>query len=368
MSRERLKKYFVDLLQIYSPYKRESSVAAYIKNTLNKLGIDFYEDDSAIHTGSDCGNIIISDGGCARIAFCVHMDTIEIYHGKEPQIVDGIVSAKDGGVIGVDDKSGVAVLLEAITCMHQNNGIPDGVHFIFTTCEEEGFLGARYVDERHFSKAYTFVADSGGLPIGYTVIKGVSQYDFCVSVLGLMSHTGNISSVNAVAIAAQIIGALKLGRFSKDTVVNVSEISCESNPNTDPECVQFNGQVLSFNDKEVNEVLEEIEHTAKRFTQENACRYEFTCTCRCKGFNLNKNTEIVAYAQEAARKACLDFSTGKTGAGSDAHIFIERGGQAIKISTGMMNVHSNEEYISIDDMEKCVQYILMLAQNNLTLS
>lgn len=70
--------------------------------------------------------------------------------------------------------------------MHENSGIPNGVHFIFTTCEEDGFLGVRYVDKRYFSEAYTFVADSGGLPIGYTVIKGVSQYDFWVSVFGIM--------------------------------------------------------------------------------------------------------------------------------------------------------------------------------------
>lgn len=237
--------------------------------------------------------------------------------------MDGIASAKNGGVMGVDDKSGVAVLLEAITCMHENSGIPDGVHFIFTTCEEDGFLGVRYVDKRHFSKAYTFVADSGGLPIGYTVIKGVSQYDFWVSVFGVMSHTGNDLNVNAISITAQIFGSLNIGRYSKNTVVNVSEISCESNPNTVPECVKFGGQILSFDDKEAIEVLTAIEQTVKKITHENTCRYEFIGMLTCKGFEFDMNTQIIAYAQNAAHKACLDFSLGKTGAGSDAHIFNE---------------------------------------------
>lgn len=111
MKTGRLEKYFVDLLRIYSPYKRESSVATYIKNALDRLGVCYYEDDSPKHTGCDCGNIIVSDRGCARIAFCAHMDTmdtIKIYHNSEPHIVDGIASAKNGGVMGVDDK---AVLL-----------------------------------------------------------------------------------------------------------------------------------------------------------------------------------------------------------------------------------------------------------------
>lgn len=120
--------------------------------------------------------------------------------------------------------------------------------------------------------------------------------------------------------------------------MNVSEISCESNPNTDSECVKFGGQILSFDDKEAIEVLTAIEQTVKKITHENTCRYEFIGMLTCKGFEFDTNTEIIAYAQNAASKACLDFSLGKTGAGSDAHIFNERGGQAIKISTGMMNV------------------------------
>jgi len=358
MDKERLQGFILELLRTESPSFEEGQTALAICRFLDELGVSYYMDDSAKETGSDTGNIIVGSGR-ARISFCAHMDTIRIYRKSEPVIKDGVIRSENGGVIGADDKAGVAVLLETMACMKECGGLPDDIHFIFTTCEEDGFRGAKAVDERHIADAFNFVVDSGGLPIGYTVSRGVSQYDFLFEIQGRMSHTGNPKGLNALLLCARLMGQIKSGRVSGKTFVNIADIYCESNPNTIPERAEFKGQILTFDDEEACRLLGAMRDEAQGFFDANGCDGCFSFECTCRGFQ--SGTRIIEYAREAAQRAGLPFSLGSTGAGSDAHVFEERGAKAVKISCGMMNVHSNDEYIRLDDMMKCVEYVLALA-------
>lgn len=360
MNIKRLENYFFRLLKADGPYRRERAAAEVIAEILGELGVAFYEDNTAGLTGCNSGNLIVAGSSRARLSFCAHMDTIKIYDKRSIQVDKGIISAAGGGVLGIDDRSGVAVLLEAIAELKEKDALTDDIHFIFTTCEEDGFNGAKYLDERHFHDALNFVVDSGGVPIGYTVNQGVGQYDFKVTVKGKMSHSGGSGGINSLVLAALLISRMKTGRLSDNTFVNICGITCQGNPNTVPECTEFTGQVLSFDDYEARQLLDQLHKTVNEFSGEHSVPVDFSYVCQCKSFLTETNTDIVEYARRAALKAGLEFSLGRTGAGSDAHIFIERGAKALKISNGMMKVHSGEEYIKLEDMAKCVEYVLAL--------
>ncbi len=358
MNSERLQGFMLALLKADSPSFHEDKAAQVLRGILDRLGVPFYVDDSSKTTGSDTGNIIVGSGR-ARISFCAHMDTIRIYRRSEPVIEDGLVRGKNGGVIGADDKAGMAVLLEAMARMQENGGIPDDVHFLFTTCEEDGFRGAKAIDEQHIADAYNFVVDSGGVPVGYTVSRGASQYDFLCHVQGRMSHTGNPHGLNAALLCARLMGQVKSGRVSDKTFINMADIFCESNPNTIPERAGFKGQILTFDDDEARQLLDAMYEETRAFFDENGCDGGFSFECACRGYQSDRR--IIEYAKRAAQKAGLPFSLGSTGAGSDAHVFAQRGASAVKISCGMMNVHSNDECVHLDDMMQCVKYVLALA-------
>jgi tripeptide aminopeptidase len=358
MNRERLQGFVMELLKADGPFFHESEAALVLCGILDRLGVPFHVDDSAEATGSDTGNVIVGSGR-ARISFCAHMDTIRIYGRSEPVTEDGLVRGKNGGVIGADDRAGMAVLLEAMACMQENGGIPDDVHFLFTTCEEEGFRGAKAVGEQHIADAYNFVVDSGGVPVGYTVSRGASQYDFLCRVQGRMSHTGNPHGLNAALLCARLMGQVRSGRVSDKTFINMADVFCQSNPNTIPEHAGFKGQILSFDDDEACRLLDAMYEDIRAFFAENGCEGSFFFECACQGYQSDRR--IIEYAKQAAQKAGLPFSLGSTGAGSDAHVFAQRGASAVKISCGMMNVHSNDECVHLDDMMQCVKYVLALA-------
>lgn len=361
MNIDRLKETFFKLLSIDSPYKKERKTLEYIKGFLNNIGVDYYEDESGKETGCDCGNLIVGGDGYARVTFISHMDTIKIYEDKQI-IIDnqGVIKGENGGVIGIDDKSGIAIMLEMISILTEQGGIPEGVHFVFLTNEELDFSGAKFLAERHFINAFNFVLDSGKRPVGLVVIKGADHYCFNAKITGIMSHVGNMANVHSLQTGAKIIEALNIGRRTEHSVLNISNVICESNPSTVPKTVVLEGQLLSFKKEEAKELLTEIRNTIESISNKNGCTAEFCYECKAPGFDTEENSDIVLMAKKAAERENLVFCAAKTGAGSDAHVISYRGGKVIKISTGMMNVHTDDEWISIYDMIKCVRYCLAI--------
>jgi tripeptide aminopeptidase len=61
---------------------------------------------------------------------------------------------------------------------------------------------------------------------------------------------------------------------------------------------------------------------------------------------------LLAVVREAAAVCALPFFTFATGGGSDANILAARGIACVNLACGMYNVHTNEEFVLISDMEK----------------
>ncbi len=361
MNMERMQNIFMQLLNVKSPYFFERLSADVIVQFLDEHGIGWQEDDSARVTGCNAGNVIVAGVEDARISFCAHMDTICIRKEADIVMVDGSVYARGGGVIGADDKSGVAVLLEAAARMHERGGISQDCHFLFTTAEEEGFLGAKHIEERHFLNAYTFVVDSGGTPGGYTVTRGVGQYAFSIAVRGEMSHAGSGKRTNAVIAAAELIDALPKEMVCEGVYVNIARMAGEGNPNTIPDEAILSGQILFAERAVAERVIEEMKQVAQSVLLRRGALHTFSTELQCEPFCVPDDAAIIAYARMAAQKAGLAFSTGQTRAGSDAQIFAKRGGKTVKISTGMQHVHSHRECVRLTDMDDCVRYVCALA-------
>ncbi len=151
INRERLAKTFAELCEISSPSKKEAGVATYLKKKFAELDADsIHEDNSAALTGSDCGNLIITFAGnhpeLEGLFFSCHMDTVEPANGVEVVRTGDIFSSKGDTILGGDDKSGIAAILELVTLLKENNIPHSTMEIILTTCEEIGLLGAKNLE------------------------------------------------------------------------------------------------------------------------------------------------------------------------------------------------------------------------------
>jgi di/tripeptidase len=273
-----------------------------------------------------------------------------------------IVKAEGGGILGIDDMSGVAAVLELAAALHENGGILPDIHFLFTVSEERGFRGAWALDPRHFTQALNFVVDSGGVPLARIVRRGVGQYTFTITVHGVNGHSSLQGGKNAAVLSAKLIPRLNPGKAKNDSFIHVGSIDCPGSPNTIPDCSVISGQVSFFDADEGSAVVAELKAAVEQFAAEETCAVDFAAAPDCSPWYIPDDAPIITYAKEAAAKAALPFELNETRSGSDAQVIHERGGEVVKISTGMMGPHSKEERIDLEDLNRCVCYLCELAK------
>ena len=359
MNFERMKNNFFRLLETESPYGFEKAAADIVCSFLDQNGIAWTEDGGI--TGTNTGNIIIAGEGDARIAFYSHLDTIRIFEKKKIRCEGSVVKAEGGGVLGIDDMSGVALAMELAASLHEKGGIAPDIHIVFTVSEEQGFRGAWAMDPRHFRNALNFVIDSGGVPVVRVVRRGVGQKTFSIAVQGTMGHASLWKGKNAALLSAKLVTLLEPGSKGKESFLHIGSIECPGNPNTIPDLSLVEGQIIFFDGKEGEAIAGEIKKTAEQFALTEGCQVDLKIINDCESWFVGDDDPIIRYAKEAAVMADLPFALGETRSGSDAQVIHQRGGRVVKLSTGMMSPHSKEECIDLKELNNCAGYLWCLA-------
>ena len=80
------------------------------------------------------------------IFLCAHFDTVPLDGDLEPVLEDGIVRNAGGTILGADDKSALAVMVEAARRIVEEQRPHAGVELLFTPMEEIGLVGANAFD------------------------------------------------------------------------------------------------------------------------------------------------------------------------------------------------------------------------------
>jgi tripeptide aminopeptidase len=139
INNERLLNEFLELVQIDSETKYETEIARVLKQKFTDLGLEVIEDDTTAQTGHGAGNLICTLNGTKEgvdtIYFTSHMDTVIPAKGVKPSIKDGYVVTDGTTILGADDKTGLAVMLEIIKILKEQS-IPHGtIQFVITVGE-----------------------------------------------------------------------------------------------------------------------------------------------------------------------------------------------------------------------------------------
>jgi tripeptide aminopeptidase len=130
------------LLSIPGESGNEESIRQFVMEQLEG-GVDFKTIDQA-------GNILaqkkFGTGAGPTILLNAHIDTVERIVEGRTIVKNGSIWSSDKGILGADDRAGVAVLLE-LARRFQFSDFNGTIKFIFTVEEECGLVGARSVDE-----------------------------------------------------------------------------------------------------------------------------------------------------------------------------------------------------------------------------
>ncbi len=239
-----------DLIAIDSPTGHEEQIGAELERRLSGLGCEVRRDEH--------GNLIARypgrRAGADTILLSFHMDTAGTDTGIKPVIRDGVVYSEGETILGADNKSGLAGLIELLTLLEAN---PDWqnppLEIVVSVGEESGLLGSRAMDKSQLTAAYGFVFDTGD-PIGSITYNAPSTTYLAVDIKGRRAHAGvePEKGISSIQVAADAISKMQLGRIDEETVANVGTISGGQARNVVPDDVHLEAMVRSRSNEKLD--------------------------------------------------------------------------------------------------------------------
>jgi tripeptide aminopeptidase len=357
---------FTELAALPSPPGDERAVADAVIRYLGDLGLSVDEDQAGRTVGSNIGNLYCrlepTNGGGTPIFLCAHLDTVPPTAAIEPVIgEDGVIRNAAGTILGADNKSAVAAMLEGARRVLAENRPHAGIELLFTPKEEVGLLGAAAFDQERFHARLGYVYDQAA-PIGDVILGAPYSRAMEVRFHGRAAHSGMYPEEgrSAIAAAARAISDLRLGRVDEDTTANVGTIHGGTAGNIIPEWCVLEAEARSHQESKLEELVQEMLDTFSFAAGLEDCEVETKVSKSYKGYRFKTDDQVVRMAHAALERAGYTPSYGLSGGAADANVFNERGLACLNLANGMQDIHTPDERITVDDLEGMVEVTLAL--------
>ena len=357
---------FTELAAISSPPGDERPVADAVARYLRDLGLTVDEDDAGATVGSNMGNLYCrvepsGNGAGTPIFLCAHLDTVPPEGPLEPVIEDGVVRNAGGTILGADNKSAVAAMLEGTRRVLAENRPHAGIELLFTPKEEVGLLGAAAFDHRRLLARAGYVYDQAA-PIGDVILGAPYSHALEVRFHGRAAHSGMYPEEgrSAIAAAARAISDLRLGRIDDETTANVGLIEGGSAGNIIPEWCSLSAEARSHDERKLGDLVQEMVDAFAFAAGLEDCEVETKVSKSYKGYRFKPDDLVVRIAHAALERSGYTPSYGLSGGAADANVFNERGLACLNLANGMQDIHTPDERITVDDLEGMVEVTLAL--------
>lgn len=331
------------------------------------------------------------------ICFCSHVDTApdcsgknvkpihhRYYDGKDIVLPDdttqvlsmrdspylqehinhGIITASGTTLLGADDKSGVAVIMEAALFFMQNPAIRHGEIKILFTPDEEVGKGTAKVNMQKLGASFGYTLDGG--EAGSLEDETFSADAATIIIEGVIVHPGYAKGklVNALKVAGAIINALPQNEWSPETTEGRQGFVHPVAINGIAEKATLQFIVRDFDTQSLQRHHDRLQSVAAEVVKQfkgAAMQYTIQEQYRNMKMVLDKHPHVVAYAQQAIERAGLTVKKESIRGGTDGSRFSYIGMPCPNIFTGMQNIHSKLEWIGTKDMAKATETIVHLA-------
>jgi tripeptide aminopeptidase len=363
--RERLNETFAQLCRIESPSGHERACADFVTAQLHSIGLDVTEDDARAEAGSDAGNLfarIPGAGDAGSILLCAHLDTVPLAAAVDPVLVNGGWENANDGILGADNKSAVAIILElARRLTSAPEPPPVGVELLFTVCEEVSLLGSRAFDVSRLESAFGYVFDHA-TAIGEVVVASPTHYRVIGDLHGRAAHAGvrPEDGRSAIVAAARAIAAMRLGRVDEQTTANVGTIEGGSAINVIPERCRVVGEVRSLDEGHAAAVTTEMIDHLQDAADAQECDLDLDVERMFRGYRVKPGAPPLAVAQRALRDCGFEPHEIVSGGASDVNSFALRGFDAVCLADGVQRNHEPTERISVEALETMFEIALTL--------
>lgn len=331
------------------------------------------------------------------ICFCSHMDTApdcsgtgvkpilhRKYNGQDISLPDDpsqvlsplthpylknhlgydIITASGKTLLGADDKSGIAAIMEAARYLMAHPEIKHGSLKILFTPDEEVGRGTDKLDMKKLGADFGYTLDGG--EAGSLEDETFSADGVTIRVHGVIAHPGYAKNklVNALKIASEIIHALPTTQWAPEATEKregfVHPVAMEGNA----ENASLEFIIRDFETSRLKEYEQRLEQIAGEVISHYlGASMEFIVREQYRNMKeiLDQHPQVAAFAAQAINRAGLDVKTEAIRGGTDGSRMSFIGLPCPNLFTGMQCIHSKLEWIGVKDMANAAETILHLA-------
>jgi tripeptide aminopeptidase len=281
------------------------------------------------------------------------------------RIGDDIITASGLTLLGADDKAGVAVIMDLAAYFIQHPEIVHGkIRILFTPDEEIG-RGVNAVDMKKLGADFGYTLDGGER--GHLEGESFSADAVMVTFHGISAHPGYAKGklVSAIKAAAHFVDSLPKETWAPEYTSNREGfVHPTSIQGTIEQAVvqfivrDFETAMLATHEERLRNLVSETLLKYKGATADFEIKEQY----RNMREILDQQPQVMANAEEAYRRAGIEPKRISIRGGTDGSRLSFMGLPCPNIFTGEMGIHSRQEYVSIQDMEKSVEILVHLAQ------
>jgi len=286
-----------------------------------------------------------------------------VYPYLKTQINGDIITASGNTLLGADDKSGVAAVMQAAEYLMAHPEIKHGEIKILFTPDEEIGEGTARIDMKKLGAQFGYTLDGG--EAGSLEDETFSADGATVIINGVISHPGYAKNklVNALKVGAEILHTLPTNEWAPEATEKkegfVHPVRFEGiaeRATLEFILRDFDDEKLKQHGERLKKIAEDVVNHYKGASVEISIREQYRNMKKI----LDKNPEVVQHASEAITRAGLEVTTESIRGGTDGSRLSYMGLPCPNLFTGMQGIHSKLEWIGVNDMAKAAETIVHL--------
>jgi len=275
-----------------------------------------------------------------------------------------IVTSDGTTLLGADDKAGIAEIMAAVSYLVRHPERPRAPIRVAFTVDEEVGRGAEDFDLDAFGADVAYTLD--GSALGELETETFSATSVRVTIHGLSVHPGTAKGklVNAVKLAAELVGSLPADRLSPETTENREGYVHPHRISGGAEEAVVDFIARDHDDELLEQHVQLLRNLAERIGEREPRAHveiERRDSYRNMRPYIEQNPRVVEAALEAIRRAGVEPRLAITRGGTDGAVLSSRGLPTPNLFTGGQEYHSVREWASVQDMGAAAATFVELA-------
>lgn len=308
-----------------------------------------------VHEKYKGGDLVLPNDKSQVIRFDEHADL-------KNQIGNDIITTDGTTLLGADNKSGLAEIMDAINYLIKHPVVKHGTVKVLFTPDEEIGRGVDKVDLKKLAAEFAYTMD--GETLGHIENETFSADGVTITINGFPTHPGFAKDKmqHAVKIAAEIVSLIPKDK-TPETTEKKQPFMHPTAINGGLEQVVIKFIIRAFDTPTLHALEAELKQiTEKVVSKYNKCSFTFDVQEQYRNFKevLEANPKIVDYAFEAVKRTGVTPVLSSIRGGTDGSRLSFMGLPCPNIFAGEHAFHSRQEWVSVQDMQKAVETIVHL--------